>query len=253
MMSNKCQICWNITNRCNEHCQFCFRKKCKDLSLEENKKIVDKISVLNIATLSLSGGEALLYDELFELVEYIKLKLPNIKLILNTNGKNIDNNILDKILLCFDAITLPIDSTDCDFNLKIGRGFEHNSDILKVIKYCNNKIVIKINTVITKNNIEEINKIYNMIGNYNIARWKIFRFLPVRDAKKYAYDFSIDDEISKNIEDKIEKLNSNSDIEISYNKEKSFKTAYFIYPDGTIENNKLELIGYLLSNCDLNK
>lgn len=251
MVSDKCQIVWNITNRCNESCKFCFRKKCKDISLEENKKIVDKISDLDIATLSLSGGEALLYDDLFELVKYIKLKLPSTRLILNTNGKNIANNVLDKILKYFDAITLPIDSTDCDFNSKIGRGYEHNSNVLKIIKYCNNKIIIKINTIIVKNNIEEIDKIYNMIRNYNITRWKIFKFLPVRDAEKYTYDFSIDDEISKNIENKIKKLNSNSDVEISYNKEKNYKTRYFIYPDGTIENNKLELIGDLLSNYNL--
>lgn len=250
-MINKCQVVWNLTSKCNENCKYCFRKKCKDISLEKNKKIVDKITNLNIETLSLSGGEALLYDDIFKLVQYIKIKLPHTKLILNTNGKNINENILNEIVNNFDAITLPIDSTDCVFNSKIGRGFDHNSNVLNIIKYCNNKVGIKINTLITNENIGDIENIYNLLKDYNITRWKIFRFLPVRDAKRYANDFNISDEISKGIEDKIDSLNNNSNIEISYNREKSYKTKYFIYPDGTVENNKLELIGNLLTEYNL--
>lgn len=177
-MNNKCQIVWNITSKCNECCKFCFRKKCKENLLKENKKIVDNLTHMNIETLSLSGGEALLYKDLFKLVKYIKIKLPNIKLILNTNGQDIN----------------------------------------------------------------EIEKIYDLIKNYNIKRWKIFKFLPVRDAQKYINDFSVSEDISRMIEDKILKMNAISKINISYNKEKKYKTKYFIYPDGTIENNKLEQI-----------
>lgn len=241
-MNNKCQIVWNITSKCNECCKFCFRKKCKENSLAENKKIVCSLTNLNIETLSLSGGEALLYDDIFELVRYIKSKLPNIKLVLNTNGKNIDENKLSKIISEFDVITLPIESTNSDFNIQIGRGYEHISDILKILEICNNRIEIKINTILLKNNIEEIDKIYDVIKTYNIKRWKIFRFLPVRDAQKYIDDFSISEEFSKIMEDKIESMNANSNINISYNKAKKYKTKYFIYPDGTIENNKLEQI-----------
>ena len=81
-----------------------------------------------------------------------------------------------------------------------------------------------------------------MIKNFNIKRWKIFRFLPVRDAKIYDNEFRISDEISLILENMINTINNNSDIEISYNKEKNYKTKYFIYPDGTIENNRLEQI-----------
>jgi MoaA/NifB/PqqE/SkfB family radical SAM enzyme len=247
-MNDKCQIVWNLTSKCNECCKFCFRKKCKDISLIENKKIVDKISNWKIETLSLSGGEALMYKGIFELVEYIKLKLPNTKLVLNTNGKNIDEDTLERIINEFNAITLSIDSLDCHYNEQIGRGYKHIKDVLKIIEFCNNKIKIKINTVIINDNIREIEDIYDLIKKYDIVRWKIFRFLPVRDAQKYIDDFSIDDNTSKKIENYINVMNSNSSMEISYNKGKNYKTKYFIYPDGTIENNKLEQIGNLLED-----
>lgn len=244
--NNKCQIVWNVTSKCNECCKFCFRKKCDELSIMENKKIVDKLENCNIETLSLSGGEVSLYKDIFELVEYIRVKLPKTKIILNTNGKNVTKEILERILKDFDAVALPIDSTDCDYNERIGRGYYHNENVFKIIEFCNNKIEIKINTILLYDNNEEIEKIYNLIKKYNIKRWKIFRFLPVRDAQKYSNELSVVNEISDEIDDKIKEMNEISNIKISYNKEKNYKTKYFIYPDGSIENSKLEQIGNLL-------
>lgn len=37
-------ICWNITNKCNENCKFCYRKMVKDNTLQDNKTIFDKLS-----------------------------------------------------------------------------------------------------------------------------------------------------------------------------------------------------------------
>lgn len=241
-MNDDYQIVWNLTSRCNQKCKFCFRKKCADSSIEENKKIVDKLSKLNIKSLSISGGEALLYKDIFCLLDYIKIKLPKVKLILNTNCQSVDYNILSIIINKFDAITLPIESIDSRYNTEIGRGAKHIENILRVLEFCNDKIEIKINTVIMKDNVYQIEKIYNLIKKHNIKRWKIFRFLPVRDAKIYDNEFRISDEISLILENMINTINNNSDIEISYNKEKNYKTKYFIYPDGTIENNRLEQI-----------
>ena len=250
-MIHQFQVVWNITSKCNQYCKFCFRKKCKDNSLCENKKIVDNLAKMNISTLSLSGGEAILYKDLFELVKYIRFKLPNTELILNTNGQNIDEYKLDKIINNFDAITLPIESTNNDFNREIGRGEEHFHNVLKILDYCNNKIKIKINTILMKKNINEIEKINKIIKDYNIKRWKIFKFLSIRDAKKFTNDFSITEEDSKAIEEKISNLNKLSKIEISYNKEQKYKTKFFIYPDGTIENNRLEYVNENAMTLDI--
>lgn len=118
-MNYEYKIVWDVTNQCNEHCKFCFRKKCNDLSIVENKKIVDRLAKYNIKTLSLSGGEVLLYKDLFELVHYIRVKLPTTKLTLNTNGKIVTKELLEKIAREFDAITLPIDSTNNNYNEEI--------------------------------------------------------------------------------------------------------------------------------------
>ena len=91
-------ICWNITNKCNENCKFCYRKICKDNTLEDNKKIFDNLSKIKIGKITFAGGEPLLYKDLFLLVAYIKSKNSNIKLSLTTNGKIINKQLLEKIL-----------------------------------------------------------------------------------------------------------------------------------------------------------
>ena len=168
--------------------------------------------------------------------------MPKTKLILNTNCQGIEDNMLNVIISKFDALTLPIESVDSLYNSEVGRGSKHIENVLRLLEFCNDKIEIKINTVIMKDNINQIEKIHDLIKKYNIKRWKIFRFLPIRDAKIYNNEFGISDETSINIENMINLINNNSDIEISYNKEKNYKTKYFIYPDGTIENSRLEPI-----------
>lgn len=65
--NNLDSLCWNITGICNENCKFCYRKKCKDNTLEENKKIVDNLFQINIKKISFCGGEPLLLKIYFHL------------------------------------------------------------------------------------------------------------------------------------------------------------------------------------------
>ena len=79
-------VCWNITEKCNENCEFCYRTLVNDLSLEESQKIADKLIEHGVEKITFAGGEPLLYKGLFELSGYIKEKAPNILLSITTNG-----------------------------------------------------------------------------------------------------------------------------------------------------------------------
>jgi molybdenum cofactor biosynthesis enzyme MoaA len=80
-----------VTSRCNARCRMCFnyrvleeRKGRDDLSLEEIKKIADKIP--GLLQLTLSGGEPFLRDDLFEIVDAFAGKGGLGQLTLTTNG-----------------------------------------------------------------------------------------------------------------------------------------------------------------------
>lgn len=238
-------ICWNITHKCNENCKFCYRKMCNDNSLDDNKRIFDNISKIKIDKITFSGGEPLLYDHLFKLADYIKSKNPSIKLSLTTNGQLINDDVFNKILNTFDWISFSIDSSSIDVNSEIGRGKEHLEKIISLLDKFNDKIKLKINTVANKYNINDLENIYNLISRYNISRWKLFRFYPLRKGKENENLFYLSDNESLMIKDYIDKKDSK--IKIHFNDFDEFTTSYFnIYPDGSIENNKSENIGNLL-------
>ena len=242
-------ICWNITYRCNENCKFCYRKICKENSLKENKKIFDNLQNIRIGKITFAGGEPLLYENLFELVNYIHEKNPDIILSLTTNGKIIDDVLLEKIIKTFDWLTFSIDSSDENVNDVIGRGTNHLSKVINLLEKCNNRIKLKINTVVTKINVNDLINIYNIISKFNISRWKIFRFYPLRKGNENKELFYLSDAESKQVETTIHYLNQNDKIKIHYNDFDEFVTSYFnIFPDGSIENNDNECIGNLLDN-----
>ena len=247
-MNELYSICWNITNKCNENCKFCYRKMRHDNKLEQNKKIFDNLSQIKVDKITFSGGEPLLYDDLFELVDYVRSKNSEIKLSLTTNGLLIDDKILDKIIDKFDWISFSIDSSDDDINEIIGRGKKHLPNILKLLDKCNNRIKLKINTVANKYNFNDLELIYNIISKYNISRWKIFRFYSLRKGKENEKLFCLNDEESQVVENFVNKKNKENDkIKIHYNNLDEFTTSYFnIYPDGSIENMNDEDVGNLL-------
>ena len=57
------KVCWNITSRCNKNCIFCFKFNKKDISLEKNKKILQKLKKLGVEKITWSGGEPYMYAE----------------------------------------------------------------------------------------------------------------------------------------------------------------------------------------------
>lgn len=249
-MNELYSICWNITSKCNQKCKFCYRKHCKDNTLSQNKKIFDNLSQIKIDKITFSGGEPLMYEELFELADYIRSKNSNIVLSITTNGKKIDDTTLNKIIKKFDWITFSIDSLNETINEEIGRGQEHSEKIIQLLKKCNNKIKIKINTVASKYNINDLEDIYKTISRYNISRWKILVFWSLRNAKTNEDMFKLNDSQIKSISKFVNKKNKEKlSMKIHFNDFNEFTTSYFtVYSDGSVENMKNEEVGNLLNN-----
>ena len=111
----------------------------------------------------------------------------------------------------------------------MGRGRNHFTEIKKVLDILKNKdIRIKINTVVTKLNIDYIEELGEFLDtNYKINEWRIFRFAPLRElAKENEKKFEITNEQFKSTKEifqknykNIGKVNyrDNDDMESKYN------------------------------------
>ena len=69
---------WDITHMCNLRCKHCYAAAdnviASEFSLEEVKKIVDELNSLGTVLIALAGGEPLMREDIYEIIEYIKSK-----------------------------------------------------------------------------------------------------------------------------------------------------------------------------------
>ena len=101
-------ICWNITNRCNMLCDFCFRDIFgSDLSIEENKKILAVLKEKGIKKITFAGGEALLYHKFDKGFLEILKEAYNMgfECRLITNGTNFQESANFKEVDIFDQLS----------------------------------------------------------------------------------------------------------------------------------------------------
>lgn len=231
-------VCWNITEKCNENCTFCYRTLSEDLSLEDNKKIADKLIEHGVEKITFAGGEPLLYEGLFELARYIREKKPSILLSLTTNGLLINDEMSEMIISLFDWITFDIESPSEEYHIKVGRGKEHLRKAIKNLSRFNGKINLKVNTVATKQNLNHIPLIWEILKHYDIKRWKIFRYYPITyKAVDNQEEFNISDQEYLNLTEIIKKMPI-TDTQVDFNDFEEFKTTYFsIFPNGDLKDN----------------
>lgn len=97
MVNNRSQniipktVALELTYKCNNKCIFCSCPwesdktfKGNELTTDEWKEIIDKLVLLGLGGITLTGGEALLRPDIFELIEYIgkikKIKYKRIRI-----------------------------------------------------------------------------------------------------------------------------------------------------------------------------
>lgn len=99
-----------VTNRCNLRCKHCYVEKDVPCDLPKKKvlEIIDEANEMGVNRLIFTGGEPLLYKEIFEVASYAK-KVGIPQAILFTNGLLIKDEICERISKCFDHVQLSID------------------------------------------------------------------------------------------------------------------------------------------------
>lgn len=200
----KKRVCWNITTKCNQNCKYCHRfLGINDLTYEENKEILNNLIKDGVNNITWTGGEALLYPNLKEL---LKISQENgIKNKLITNGMVLaQNENMREILDYLDSLTLSLDTINDDTNEELGRGKNHFEEVKTILDYVKGKsLKVNINTVVSKKNINEMEQLGEFLNNYNISKWKFFKFMPLREtAEKNKDEFAITDaefEKTKNV------------------------------------------------------
>ena len=183
-MKREKTICWLLKIDKTQDIRFCKKyKNTNELSLAENKIIIDKLINEGINKICWIGDEALYYPTFIELLEYANKKGIKCELLFN-NLFNCDMRMLNKIIDYIDVLTINIYLITDKANIE---KYKYMTDFLS---YYQNKVQINVLSMITNHIVEYYNSNIMRLPSLKIDTWIILGFMPILldeniDIKKY--------------------------------------------------------------------
>lgn len=188
---------WEATLRCNAYCKFCG-SRCGDDSAEALrreevsleiicncfKKIAEVYDSKGIM-INVTGGEALLRNDLFEVMSYASdLGFP---WGLVTNGSLIDQFVVEKMKVArMKTISISLDGVSETHNAirNIPDGFEKIQKAVGLLKKADFLDELQITTVVNHKNIHELESLYAILQEWGINSWRLAMIDPIGRAKE---------------------------------------------------------------------
>lgn len=182
-----------MTQLCNEHCRHCG-SRCGDsmpkdtLTKEEICDFLKKTSEqfdLNEVQLCITGGEPLLREDFFEIMNYAHGL--GYHWGMTSNGTLIDDDMAKKLETAgMGTVSISLDGlkeTNDWFRQKQG-GYDAALRGVRALVKNNGFRHIQVTTVVTKKNIDELEELYEILLKENIKSWRVINIEPIGRAKE---------------------------------------------------------------------
>jgi|GEM_PF-903534 len=141
-----------VTRKCNCNCSYCrsIRQPFIDISLDEWKKIIDRLFGWGVRIFPLTGGEPLVRPDIADIVSYITKRKRGVCWMIS-NFKSMDMRMVDVLHSAgLQFITCSLDSLEENGDKSSGRVFD-------TLQYARSKgMVASTLTVVTENNIRNV-------------------------------------------------------------------------------------------------
>lgn len=178
-------VTWDSTRECNLNCEHCgaTEENYEDrLDTEEVKEFINTMSEIGSGFLSITGGEPLLREDIFRILEHAESK--NVKTGLATNGFFVDQETADKLQNKVHSVQISLDGKKETHNSIKNNdlSFQKATEALELLK--ERKIpVLMASTTVTKTNIDELEDIKKHLIELEIKNWRINPLMPIGRGK----------------------------------------------------------------------
>lgn len=166
-------VCISVSSICNLECEFCYRVASKNEFIKEQdfESLLSKLKQMGYKKINLTGGEPLLHPFIND---FIKMAYAyGFFIILSTNGMLLD--LREPIYKLVNVIDIPLDGSTSAINSHI-RGedqFKQINTILSDYQNHNFPFVLKVNTVMTMYNYDDMINLARVLCNKKIY-WRVF-------------------------------------------------------------------------------
>ncbi|MBU0761668.1 MAG: radical SAM protein, partial [Candidatus Altiarchaeota archaeon] len=163
------KVVYYVSYNCNLKCSFCERRtrQSKELTTDQVKKCMREFKGLGTVGWSFSGGEALLREDISDLIKYARKQ--GFKCNLVSNAWFIPEKI--DIVEELDSIVISLDGPKEIHDAIRGKGsYDRVITSLELLK--DRKPTVIINTVLNKTNLDSLDEILEIIEKYNCG-WEI--------------------------------------------------------------------------------
>lgn len=253
---SKIAIDYMINAPCNLKCPFCYGPNPDmkgELSKQSKILLFDKLRSNGVNKIVIGGGEPTLSNDLYDLIRYGNSI--GIGIGLQTNSFFLSK--IDLGLQYLDWLAIPFDGISIESQVMMRTNEKHFEVLLESLNYIKykksqgaiNQLKIKIGTVISKYNIDEIEKMAMILSEYDINVWKLYKVRKRGKGIAIFDEFEVGDEIVNNIVRTIKAKHKN--LNIYYSSYSSSIDSYIIIdPDSStyvIKGLEQHLIGKLIS------
>lgn len=165
---------FELTNKCNLRCKHCYNIKYlespeQELTLHQIKKIIDLAKSVGCEDIGFSGGEPFARNDFFDIIEYSK----DYPIHVLSNGVLIDKDIVTRLNAIPELILeirISLDGLNSHDKL---RGVSYSEVLNHVQLLLNNDYVVTINTMITEDNLLELDNMFTLFSKMKVDRWRL--------------------------------------------------------------------------------
>lgn len=170
-------VTWRITSKCNNACPYCYGPdQCvPQMDLLEIEKMLQLFKDRQVKVVDLTGGEPTYRREFPQIVEM--LKKHNFDIFMDTDG-DFFVKYVDIISQNFKGIGLTIDFPDDTKRYRIVGNLGRVLHILDYYSHTKTRPIIRVATVVTKDNYRLLDQIGKLLIPYSIDIWKLYQFIP---------------------------------------------------------------------------
>jgi radical SAM protein with 4Fe4S-binding SPASM domain len=166
-------VLWALSPKCNLNCTYCFPDAkvhsvfLETPSTERLLKIANKLIQAKVLKVTLTGGECLLLENLWDIVK--QLKNAGITVAVLSNGISISSNVLRKIRDNELFIGVSLDGSNEEINSLTRGRLAFEKTVKSIKKLLKNKVPTTVMVTVTKNNFSDLEKLVRFVSTLGVS------------------------------------------------------------------------------------